>query len=176
MNEGVAILLERMKTHPDEFVPEYQHGSTKWGNIIGQYNEYLTTEESEAIQKAYKATVHQVMRERFTSKVMEELIDPKEENAPYPYANTAINTAGMTLTVPNGGSATQWANTTATGHTSTNASTLKLGNTEINEETLKHIKAHEEYLRQQQIRAIQEEVQKQRTLVGKLKNYLGNDE
>lgn len=176
MNEGVAILLERMKTHPEEFVSRMQYGATKWGNLISQYNEYFTTEESEAISKAFKDTTYKVMRERFTAEVMGELIDPKEENAPYPYANTAINTAGMTLTVPNGGSATQWANTTATGHTSTNASTLKLGNTEINEETLKHIKAHEEYLRQQQIRAIQEEVQKQRTLVGKLKNYLGNDE
>lgn len=161
MNEGVAILLERMKTHPDEFVPEYQHGSTKWGNIIGQYNEYLTTEESEAIQKAYKATVHQVMRERFTSKVMEELIDPKEENAPYPYANTAINTAGMTLTVPNGGTSAQWVNN-GTGATTLSSNSLTLGNTSINEETLKHIKA--------QIKAMQDE--KQKMLVGQLHNYL----
>jgi hypothetical protein len=165
MNEGVAILLERMKTHPEEFVSRMQYGATKWGNLISQYNEYFTTEESEAISKAFKDTTYKVMRERFTAEVMGELIDPKEENAPYPYANTAINTAGMTLTVPNGGSATQWVNN-GTGATTLSSNSLTLGSTSVNENDLKQIKA--------QIKAMQDE--KQKMLVGKLKNYLGNDE
>lgn len=178
MNEGVQIILERMKTHPEEFVPPYNHGATKWGGLINHYNEYLTKEESETLSKKMRETVISVMRERFTKDVMKELLDPKEDgvtltNIPHPvnvgYANAS---SGLTLTVPNGGAGAQWANTTAAGHTTLNANSLKLGNTEINEETLKHIKAHEEYLRQQQIRAVQEEVQKQKTLVGKLKNYL----
>lgn len=161
MNEGVAILLERMKTHPEEFVSRMQYGATKWGNLISQYNEYFTTEESEAISKAFKDTTYKVMRERFTAEVMGELIDPKEENAPYPYANTAINTAGMTLTVPNGGSATQWVNN-GTGATTLSSNSLTLGSTSVNESDLKQIKA--------QIKAMQEE--KQKTLVGQLHNYL----
>lgn len=79
MNEGVQILIERMKTHPEEFVPEYDGGVTKWGNAIGQYRTYLTAEDNKALDDAWKETVVLAMQEKFTQRVMEELVDPKSE-------------------------------------------------------------------------------------------------
>lgn len=159
MNEGVQILLERMKTHPEEFVPETQYSATKWGNIIGQYNEYLTTEESEAIQKAYKATVHQVMRERFTSKVMEELIDPKSEESPREIGVMPLRNTQTNYTLQAGQHSPTWANT---GNVTLNANSMTLGKTELDEETLKHMKEH--------LKAIN--AKERETIVGQLHNYL----
>ena len=79
MNEGVQILIERMKTHPEEFVPEYDGGVTKWGNAIGQYRTYLTAEDNKALDDAWKETVVIAMQEKFTQRVMEELVDPKSQ-------------------------------------------------------------------------------------------------
>lgn len=78
MNKGVEILLERMKSNPDEFVPEIQYGTSKWAGIINAYSQYLTEEENKAINEAYVETTKKVMQERFTAKVMEELLTPKE--------------------------------------------------------------------------------------------------
>lgn len=178
MNEGVKIILERMKTHPEEFVPEYDGGTTKWNSIIGRYHNYLTKEESEAIVKSQKDTVNEVMRERFTQAVMKELLDPKEQMeqvmAPYQQGTGSAgltlgaypNTAGMTLTVPNGGTAS-WAAT----NTTQLANTLTLGQTSVQEHELQHMKAHLEYLKQE----AQAQQAKRNTLVGKLYNYLGSN-
>lgn len=98
MNNGVALLLERMKTHPEEFVPEYDGGVTKWGNVIGQYRTYLTAEDSKALDDAWKETVVKAMQEKFTQVVLEELVNPMSERAKEAHAkelaktNTLLNT------------------------------------------------------------------------------------
>ncbi len=83
MNEGVQILLERMKTHPEEFVPEYDGGVTKWSSVIGQYKTYLTKEDCKALDDAWKETVVTAMQNKFTQVVLEELVDPKADKGKY---------------------------------------------------------------------------------------------
>jgi hypothetical protein len=94
VNEGVQILLERMKTHPEEFTPEYDGGVTKWGNAIGQYRTYLTAEDNKALDDAWKQAVGEEMQRRFTQAVMEELIDPKSEKSQWEQRD--IVSAGQT--------------------------------------------------------------------------------
>jgi hypothetical protein len=77
MNEGVQILLERMKTHPEEFVAEAQYGVSKWSLAIQNFQEYLSKEDKEALDIAWKQTISEEMQRRFTQAVMEELVDPK---------------------------------------------------------------------------------------------------
>lgn len=79
MNEGVQILLERMKTHPEEFVAEANYGVSKWGQVTAPLQEYLSKEDREALNVAWKQTVDEEMQRRFTQAIMEELIDPKSE-------------------------------------------------------------------------------------------------
>jgi Na+-transporting NADH:ubiquinone oxidoreductase subunit NqrC len=81
MNEGVQILLERMKTHPEEFVAEAQYGVSKWGQVTQSLQEYLNDEDKHALSVAWKQTVSDEMQRRFTQAVMEELVDPKSEKS-----------------------------------------------------------------------------------------------
>jgi translation initiation factor 2 alpha subunit (eIF-2alpha) len=71
MNNGVALLLERMKTHPEEFVPN--NGSSKWGSLISAYKEFLEPEDKQALTEG----VNKLLQQAFTEKVLEELVDPK---------------------------------------------------------------------------------------------------
>ena len=71
MNDGVALLLERMKTHPEEF---FDFGS-KWAGVIGEHKDFLEAEDRQALTDG----LNKLMQQRFTEKVMEELIDPTEE-------------------------------------------------------------------------------------------------
>lgn len=79
MNEGVQILLERMKTHPEEFVADMHQGSSKWGRAIQNLQEYLTKEDRQTLDTAWKQTVSEEMQRRFTQAVLLELVDPKVE-------------------------------------------------------------------------------------------------
>ena len=74
MNDGVAMLLERMKTHPEEF--DGTTLSTKWGQLIQLYKDYLEPEDKKALFEG----INVILQQRFTEKVMEELIDPVEES------------------------------------------------------------------------------------------------
>jgi hypothetical protein len=94
MNEGVQILLERMKTHPEEFVAEAQYGISKWGQAIQHLQEYLSKEDKEALDTAWKQTISDEMQRRFTQAVMEELIDPKSEKSQWEQRD--IVSAGQT--------------------------------------------------------------------------------
>jgi len=71
MNDGVAMLLERMKTNPEEF---FDFGS-KWAGVIGEHKDFLEAEDRQALTDG----LNKLMQQRFTEKVMEELIDPTEE-------------------------------------------------------------------------------------------------
>jgi len=81
MNEGVKILLERMKTNPEEFVPEYDGGVTKWGSVIGHYRTYLEAEDNKALEDAWRKTVAVAMQKKFTAAVMKELLAPEEDGS-----------------------------------------------------------------------------------------------
>jgi hypothetical protein len=71
MNDGVAMLLERMKTHPDEFVD-----GGKWAHIMNKHEDFLDAEDRQALTNG----LNKLMQQRFTEKVMEELVDPKKSS------------------------------------------------------------------------------------------------
>jgi hypothetical protein len=77
MNDGMKIILERMKTHPEEFKdtdnPFAYDG--KWVGLVHRYENNLPEED----MKAFKEAVDAIRQEEFTAKVMEELLDPKDE-------------------------------------------------------------------------------------------------
>ena len=77
MNDGMKIILERMKTHPEEFKDEdnpFAYNG-KWIGLVHRYENNLPKED----MKAFKDAVDAMRQEEFTAKVMEELLDPKEE-------------------------------------------------------------------------------------------------
>jgi hypothetical protein len=89
MNEGVKILLERMKTNPDEFV-----NGTKWAGLIHGYKEYLSEEDTKILDEAY----NELMQQHFTERVMKELLAPEEDNSlgkPW-YTGSASGTVSAT--------------------------------------------------------------------------------
>ena len=68
MNEGVQILLARMKTHPEEFI-----GSDKWMFLHDAIKDnrlsFLFPEEIDALDKGLK----EAYREKFTAMVLKRL-------------------------------------------------------------------------------------------------------
>jgi len=75
MNDGVKILLERMQTHPEEFIPN--NGSSKWGSLIAAYSPHLHLDDHVALRKGMDSLLQQA----FTEKVLEELVDSKQGSA-----------------------------------------------------------------------------------------------
>ena len=76
MNDGVAMLLERMKTNPEEFLTEGLHINSKWGSLIAEYSESLDPEDADVLKESLK----KIKQQKFTELVMEELIDPKKSS------------------------------------------------------------------------------------------------
>lgn len=81
MNEGINILIERMKTHPEDFAPSafssknlYVMKSDSWRNLA-EYaaNTAVFTDEERA---AITAALNEVTRLTFTAKVLEVLTAP----------------------------------------------------------------------------------------------------
>lgn len=70
MNEGVKLLLERIKTHPEEFMK-----GGRWIRILAEYNEYIPDELKPLTNEARK-----LVADEFTRDVMTELLDSDENN------------------------------------------------------------------------------------------------
>jgi hypothetical protein len=78
MNDGMKIILERMKTHPEEFKETHKSPflyDSKWLGLVSDYENNLSEED----MKAFKEAINVIKQEEFTAKVMEELLDPKSE-------------------------------------------------------------------------------------------------
>ena len=71
MNDGVALLLERMKTNPEEFID-----GGKWAHIMNKHEDFLDAEDRQALTNG----LNKLMQQRFTEKVLEELVDPKKSS------------------------------------------------------------------------------------------------
>ena len=78
MNAGVALLLERMKTNPEEFYAENEMrmGKGKWVRVWEMYGKYLSEEDRENYINGLKA----INQQRFTECVMEGLVNPYEKD------------------------------------------------------------------------------------------------
>jgi hypothetical protein len=134
MNRGIEILLERMKSNPEEFVPDYDGGSTKWNSLISRYHGFLTKEELEAFSNTQKIIVTEAMRERLTQEVMKEILDPKPDEG-QERMRIGIGSTGIGVGTTLGA----WGAGTATA-TFTKPS-LTIGDTTISEYELKQMLA-----------------------------------
>ena len=83
----MKILLERMKTHPEEFFRGYTDAQSKWGMIVDRYRNVLTEEE----MKAYNEALNEIARQQFTASVLESLLAEPVKIDPNTYT---INTVG----------------------------------------------------------------------------------
>jgi hypothetical protein len=52
MESGTVILIERMKTHPEEFLDEVFIGNGKWHRVLDMANSCLPEEDKRAIKQA----------------------------------------------------------------------------------------------------------------------------
>jgi DNA-binding helix-hairpin-helix protein with protein kinase domain len=78
MNTGLAILIARTKTHPEEFLglQNMSHVASKWLTMIENFEFYMTEEEKEAWQEAKEALIQykrNKKRDDFTEEVMKHL-------------------------------------------------------------------------------------------------------
>jgi len=145
MNEGVKILLERMKTNPDEFMVD-GIAPTKWGALIMQYREFLGEEDKKVLADA----LSELMSQKFTEQVMKELLAPEEDSLGKPWYTKRGNvtlgagaTQGVTLS-SGAGTGYQW------------------GTISVDPLVQAHIDAHNAVLKKEK---------KHKTLFGKLFNY-----
>lgn len=74
MQTGTQILLERMKTNPEEF-PNEGDFAGKWWSIIQDARNYLPQEDREALDAAYR----QVQVDRYNERVLRTLTGEDEE-------------------------------------------------------------------------------------------------
>ena len=103
MIEGLKILLERMKTHPEEFIDKKYGGlPSKWSNLVERYRNVLTDEEVETYQQAYK----ELQRQHFTAHVLECLLEDHVELDPNTYTINTVGRDPWGSSVVNGGNVT----------------------------------------------------------------------
>jgi hypothetical protein len=100
MNTGLAILIARAKTHPEEFLglENMSHVASKWLTMIENFEYYMTEEEKKAWQEAKEALIqykHNKKRDDFTEEVMKHLAgvsDSEEDSYARNLAMTMLNT------------------------------------------------------------------------------------
>jgi hypothetical protein len=163
MNKGVEILLARMESNPEEFIAPPNTGASRWGHLIESYKDSLDVEDQQAIKEGYKK-IHQ---QRFTEKVMEELLDPKPlelEDVIKQYRATGISSVGQTLA----SSLTTSKPWVTAGVLTANSNTLTIGNTTIDESHLEHLRAHVDAMKRE---VDSQELKKPKTIFGRLFNY-----
>ncbi len=77
MNTGIQILIERMKTNPEEWVTMRTVGRRgRWEEVVARYWEYMTEED----RQAYTEARHSLIRDDFTEQVMKELAGANDNN------------------------------------------------------------------------------------------------
>ena len=79
MNDGVKLLLERIKTHHEEFVTGSGglfNAHSRWQLLVQSYEGYLTPDDRQALRDAMNA----VMAEKFTEAVMKELMGAEDDD------------------------------------------------------------------------------------------------
>jgi hypothetical protein len=77
MNAGVEIILERIKTHPEEFCNKGggKIVNGKWSRVLENYGGHLEQEDIDAINNA----VDKVQQNYFTEEVMTILVDGRDK-------------------------------------------------------------------------------------------------
>jgi hypothetical protein len=142
MNEGVKILLERIKTNPEEFTE-----GSKWSHLIQSHKMFLNEEDSKALEDALNG----LMQQRFTERVMKELLAPEEDDS----LGKQWFTAGKNVTL----SAGQTQGVTLSSVAGTG---YQWGTISVDPLVQAHIDAHNAVLKKEK---------KHQTLFGRLFNY-----
>jgi hypothetical protein len=77
MNAGVEIILERIKTHPEEFCNKGggKIVNGKWSRVLENYGGHLEQEDIDAINNA----IDKVQQNYFTEEVMTILVDGRDK-------------------------------------------------------------------------------------------------
>jgi hypothetical protein len=137
-----------METNPDEFLTQ-----EKWGHLIQSHKMFLSEEDRNALEDALNG----LMQQRFTERVMTELLAPEEDDSlgKQWYTANATPTVGQTLATSLMGSSPVWS-----------SPSLTLGNQTLDESTIEHMKAHIDAHN-----AVLKKQKKHKTLFGKLFNY-----
>lgn len=99
---GVRVLLERMKTNPEEFVrglrdPSKLYVETKWGSILDR--DYLKSVLTDAEFAAIEAAIRDIRREQFTANVMRTILGAEEKRSVEdPFKGLISGAPGTTIT------------------------------------------------------------------------------
>ena len=92
MESGVKILLERIKTNPNEFLGGEKYH--KWSLIIDRYKDFFTEEESKALQDALR----DIVMPQFNKEVLKTLMAEEVEEDFNPFGRAILTTDGSTIT------------------------------------------------------------------------------
>jgi hypothetical protein len=160
MNEGVKILIERMETNPDDFFDgkmdvrtgDYRRGKFTHiaedikhaleGGAVFTFLHVLTKEEVSALTAAFI----ELLRKRYTEKVMRDLLEEPEEKASaftYRPAMTLGSNGNLGIGTTSGSNGTALAinntatNTAAFKVTTTGTPTMQLGSQKLTEHDIR---------------------------------------
>ena len=144
VHDQIKILLERMDTHPEEFLKE-----GKWDEFLPPETnthramlsprfKHFTKLEQYLIRRKYKGIVAEVLRQRAYDSILETLVFKEEK------PETVTYSAPPHLGI--------WSNTPPTASATISANTLTLGDATLDAETIKHMKEHIKALRKEQLR------------------------
>lgn len=149
VHDQVKILLERMDTHPEEFIKQGKWDSflppesTMHRGVVMTRFKNFTRLEQYLIRRKYDKLAVMTMRQRAYDGILETLVFKENPTGTITYSAPAH--LGI------------WGNATST---TVNANTLTLGNETLDEETVKHIKAHLETMRKEQQEALHQAAKK----------------
>ena len=92
MEAGVKIILERMKTNPEEFTG--LNTNNKWGRIIADYQDILNPQEIEAIKEGLR----RINLNRFNEQVLKTLMNEQQEEEEWdPFGSAPMKMAGSAV-------------------------------------------------------------------------------
>jgi len=81
MNMGLEILIERMKTNPEEWAKMSDKAMGRWESIVHLYWDYFTNED----KTAYLEARHEVLADEFSEEVLKILAGEETEAMARPY-------------------------------------------------------------------------------------------
>jgi len=93
MESGVKILLERIKTNPEEFLGGEKYH--KWSLIIDRYKDFFTEEESKALTDALR----NVVMPQFNKEVLKKLmVEESDDEIFEPFGRPILKAEGSSIT------------------------------------------------------------------------------
>jgi len=97
MENGVKIIIERLKTNPEEF----EDRGNRWINIVRAYKDFMTEEDRVAIENALRPLV----MEKMNADVLNTLMRTEKEQMELDFGNAPVKKDGTpvsyTLTLGN---------------------------------------------------------------------------